>query len=81
MLQRSRARVHVGVAGSIDRMRQLLLGANATVTRCPSRAFLQSSSIKLASGDVSDSISLSQAVHWGGRFRQIKRYSWRLAVE
>ena len=42
--------------------RQLLLGSNAAVTRCLRRVFLRSSSIKLASSDVSDSISLSQAV-------------------
>ena len=43
--------------------RQLLLGANAAVTQCLRRVFLRSGSIKLASTDVSDSISLSQAVH------------------
>ena len=42
--------------------RQLLLGSNAAVTRCLRCVFLRSSSIKLASSDVSDSISLSQAV-------------------
>ena len=42
--------------------RQPLLGANATVTRCLRRVFLRSSSIKLASSDVSNFISLSQAV-------------------
>ena len=42
--------------------RQLLLGSNAAVTRCLRLVFLRSSSIKLASNDVSDSISLSQAV-------------------
>ena len=41
---------------------QALLGANAAVTWCLRRVFLRSSSIKLASSDVSDSISLSQAV-------------------
>ena len=42
--------------------KQLFLGANAAVTRLR-RVFLRSSSIKLAFSDVSDSISLSQAVH------------------
>ena len=46
--------------------RQLVLGANAAVTRCLRRVFLRSGSIKLASTDVSDSISLSQAV-WSPR--------------
>ena len=42
--------------------KQLFLGANAAVTRCLRRVFLRSSSIKLGFRDVSDSISLSQAV-------------------
>ena len=42
--------------------KQLVLGANAAVTRCLRRVFLRSSSIKLGFRDVSDSISLSQAV-------------------
>ena len=42
--------------------KQLFLGANAAVTRCLRRVFLRSSSIKLGFSDVSDSISLSQAV-------------------
>ena len=42
--------------------KQLFLGANAVVTRCLRRVFLRSSSIKLGFSDVSDSISLSQAV-------------------
>ena len=63
MLQRRRARVQrVGVAGTGGK--QLLLGANAAVTRCLRRVFLRSSSIKLASSDVSDSISLSQVMEW-----------------
>ena len=42
--------------------KQLFLAANAAVTRCLRRVFLRSSSIKLGFRDVSDSISLSQAV-------------------
>ena len=45
--------------------KQLFLGANAAVTRCLRRVFLRSSSIKLGFSDVSDSISLSQAVLYG----------------
>ena len=59
MLQRRRARVQVGATGK----EQLFLGANAAVTRCLRRVFLRSSSIKLGFSDVSDSISLSQAVY------------------
>ena len=51
--------MQVGVTGK----KQLFLGANAAVTRCLRRVFLRSSSIKLGFSDVSDSISLSQAVH------------------
>ena len=75
MLQRRRARVQrVGVAGT--RRKQLLLGANAAVTRCLRRAFLQASSIKLASRDVSDSISLSQAVHFNDRHFKVDVLHW-----
>ena len=50
--------MQVGVTGK----EQLFLGANAAVTRCLPFFFLRSSSIKLGFSDVSDSISLSQAV-------------------
>ena len=55
MLQRRGARVQVGVTGK----KKLLLEANAAVTRCLRRVFLRSSSNRVASSDVSDSISLS----------------------
>ena len=58
MLQRRRARVQVGVTGK----ETALSRANAAVTWCLRRVFLRSSSIKLGFSDVSDSISLSQAV-------------------
>ena len=51
MLQRRRARVQVGVTGEVT-----------ALSRCLRGVFLRSSSIKLGFSDVSDSISLSQAV-------------------
>ena len=61
MLQFSDAELACRLA--LQGRKQLFLGANAAVTRCLRRVFLRSSSIKLGFSDVSDSISLSQAVH------------------